>query len=94
MAAPPRVEVVAPGLLVLSRDPGSVQQVMGQGFDGQIQCLRSGSIQSSPNYLLQLRSAHHRIEPEDLWLSAVQALSLGFPRFGGHHQGTTIVSGE
>lgn len=92
MAAPPRVEVVAPGLLVLSRDPGSVQQVMGQGFDGQIQCLRSGPIQSSPNYLQQLRSAHHRMEPEGLWLPAVQALSLGFPRFGGYHQGITSVS--
>ena len=70
-----RLRLMAPGLLVFSRDPGSVQQVMGQGFDGQIQGLSPGSIQSPPNYLQQLRSAHHRMEPEGLWLPAVQALS-------------------
>ena len=70
-----RLRLMADGLLVLCRDPVSIHSLKQQGFDGQIQCLGLPSIDQPQNYLQYLRSANHCMEPEGLWIPAVQAVS-------------------
>ena len=54
-----RLRWMASDLLLLSLDRGGVLERMEQGFDGQVQSLGAGSREQAPNYLEQLRSAHH-----------------------------------
>ena len=70
-----RLRWMASDLLLLSLDRGGVQALIEQGFDGQVQGLGAGSREQAPNYLQQLRSAHHGMEPRGLWIPAVQALT-------------------
>ena len=70
-----RLRWMASDLLLLSRDRGGVLERMEQGFDGHMQSVGAGSRQQPPNYLQQLRSAHHGMEPRGLWIPAVQALT-------------------
>ena len=69
-----RLHLAAKNLLIFSRDSGDVLELMGQGFDGQIQKNLIPEAEQPGHYLLNLKRAHHSMEARGCWIPAVQAL--------------------
>lgn len=69
-----RLHLAAKDLLIVSRDDGDVLELMGQGFDGQIQTNWIPEADQPGHYLLNLKRAHHSMEARGCWIPAVQAV--------------------